>query len=113
MTQAMTSLTLKRPMTHHEKAEIVTAAAKAAPPVAVSGLTVAGLPLQDWVLLLTAIYTLAQLFVLVRDRLVQRKRAADCPRECAAPSCPDSVLPGYQPARGESEARPARPPKKP
>lgn len=103
MSQAMTAIQLTRPMTH-EKAEIVTAAVKAAPPVAVSGLTVAGLPLQDWVLILTAIYTLAQLYVLVRDRIAQRKRTADCPRECAAPSCPESRLP---------DIRPAPPPKKP
>lgn len=37
---------------------------KASPPVAVSAATVAGLALQDWVLILTAIYTLLQLLLL-------------------------------------------------
>lgn len=40
------------------KHESITEAAKALPPVGVGGLTLAGLPLNEWVLILTIIYTL-------------------------------------------------------
>jgi hypothetical protein len=42
--------------------------AKAAPPVAVSAATVAGLSLSEWVLLATLIYTIAQMITLWRDK---------------------------------------------
>lgn len=48
-------------------AEIVSGAAKAAPPIAVSGLTVYGIELSDIVLIATLIYTVIQL-VLVFPR---------------------------------------------
>ncbi len=44
--------------------DLVAAAGKSAPPIAVSGLTVAGVSLQDWVLILTAIYTVIQIALL-------------------------------------------------
>lgn len=37
--------------------EIAAASAKAAPPIAVAGLTFAGLALQDWVYISTILYT--------------------------------------------------------
>lgn len=50
--------------------ETAAALGKVAPPVAVSGLTVAGVSLQDWVLILTALYTLVQL-ALSAPKLIQ------------------------------------------
>ena len=57
--------------------------AKAAPPLAVTGMTAAGFPMSDWVLLLTAIYTLLQILIVVR-RLVISRRATDttCIKDC-------------------------------
>lgn len=46
---------------------------KVSPPVAVSTFTLFGYPLQSWVLVLTAIYTLLQIYVLVSDKLLQKK----------------------------------------
>lgn len=46
---------------------------KVSPPVAVSTFTMFGFPLQTWVLVLTAIYTVLQIYVLVSDKLVKRK----------------------------------------
>lgn len=37
--------------------------AKAAPPVVATGLTVMGVQLQDWLIILTIIYTLMQIFI--------------------------------------------------
>ena len=50
---------------HHE---ILTEAIKASPALAVGGLTLFGIGLADWVLILTIIYTLLQLFFLLRDK---------------------------------------------
>ncbi len=52
------------------KEEIVTATAKAAPPLAVSGLTISGVTLQDWVYIATLVYLAFQIFVIVRDKIV-------------------------------------------
>lgn len=46
--------------------EYVTAATKASPPIAVSFAAVAGVSLQDWVLLATLAYTLLQIALLIR-----------------------------------------------
>jgi hypothetical protein len=43
-------------------------AAKAAPPVGVGGMVLVGVPLSDWVLILTGLYTALQLFFLLRDK---------------------------------------------
>ena len=66
-------------MTIHHSADAASAAgsaamaaAKAAPPVVVSGMGVAGVQLNDIVLLVTLVYTLLQLVLLVRDRLKRR-----------------------------------------
>jgi hypothetical protein len=42
---------------HSVTGELLPAAAKSTPPATVSALSLAGVGLQDWVLLLTAIYT--------------------------------------------------------
>ena len=59
---------------HHE---IAAAAAKVAPAAGVSGMSYTGylehIPLQELVLLATLIYTLLQIYFLVKDRLAKRK----------------------------------------
>lgn len=51
--------------THHD---ILAEGAKAAPTLAIGGLTLLGVGLADWVLIVTLIYTVAQLFFLLRDK---------------------------------------------
>lgn len=41
---------------------------KASPPVTVGALTLFGFPMSDWVLAVTALYTLLQMFFLLRDK---------------------------------------------
>ena len=55
----------------------VTEAIKAAPPITVGGLTIWGVSLSGWVLILTAIYTVLQIYFLLRDRLGQKHRRND------------------------------------
>lgn len=55
----------------------VSEAVKAAPPLTVGGLTLWGVGLADWVLMLTALYTILQIFFLIRDKLSQRHRGKD------------------------------------
>ena len=55
----------------------VTEAVKAAPPLTVGGLTLWGVSLSEWVLILTAIYTILQIYFLLRDKLGQRHRGKD------------------------------------
>lgn len=45
--------------------EAIAAVTKATPPVTVSALSIAGVSLQDWVLIATLIYTVLQLLLLV------------------------------------------------
>lgn len=47
------------------QAEIAEQAAKAAPPVAVAGVSIAGIPLSEWVYALTAVYLLFQIVVII------------------------------------------------
>lgn len=47
------------------QAELTEHAVKAAPPLAVSGLSVMGLPLSEWVYVLTAIYIAFQIVLIV------------------------------------------------
>jgi predicted benzoate:H+ symporter BenE len=61
-------------MTTHQT-DILTEAAKAAPAVTVGGLTLFGVGLADWVLLVTLIYTLLQLGFLVRDKWYNPRKA--------------------------------------
>ena len=46
-------------------AEVGAVTAKVAPPVVVSGIVVAGYPLQDWLIVLTIIYTVIQIVLLM------------------------------------------------
>ena len=48
----------------HE-AEVGTVTAKVTPPVVVSGMVIAGYPLQDWLIVLTIIYTVIQIVLLL------------------------------------------------
>lgn len=54
--------------------DAVTEAVKAAPPITVGGLTLWGVGLSEWVLILTAIYTILQIYFLLRDKLGQKHR---------------------------------------
>lgn len=51
------------------KTELATEAARISPPVAVTGLSLYGVSLQDWVLVVTLVYTVASLVFLIRDKL--------------------------------------------
>lgn len=55
----------------------VTEAVKAVPPITVGGLTMWGVSLSEWVLILTAIYTVLQIYFLLRDKLGQKHRKKD------------------------------------
>ena len=59
---------------HGTTGEAYAALTKPAPPVAVSALSFAGVGLQDWVYILTAIYTLVQLAI-VAPKLVKLVRS--------------------------------------
>lgn len=72
-------------MTPHEQANEML---RAAPSVTVATVTVFGFQLSDWVLLLTAIYTLLQIALIVR-RLIVARRTSDvadndppCAQDC-------------------------------
>lgn len=47
---------------------------KASPSVAVSGLTIAGFQVNELVLILTALYTLLQLYFLLRDKWWRQRK---------------------------------------
>lgn len=47
---------------------------KASLPISVSSLSVAGVGLPDIVYILTAIYTIIQIYVFVRDKLIKKKK---------------------------------------
>ena len=54
-------------LTMQQKADLATEAAKASPPVAVAGATIAGMPVNDLVLWVTLIYLVLQIgFLLYR-----------------------------------------------
>lgn len=54
--------------------EYVAVAGKASPPIAVSGAAIAGIPLQDWVLTATLVYTVLQVGLLIYNFMKQRAR---------------------------------------
>ena len=61
---------------------------KAAPPLTITGMTIFGFPVSDYVLLLTAIYTIFQICVLVKKFLaappeIQCADRYDCPKRVA------------------------------
>lgn len=49
----------------HLESGLSMAVAKTSPPVVVSGLTVAGIQLQDWLIIATILYTLIQIIILL------------------------------------------------
>ena len=49
----------------HIEHGLTMAAAKVSPPVIVSGLTVAGVQLQDWLIMATILYTVIQIIILL------------------------------------------------
>ena len=51
--------------TEHHAGEAAAAAVKASPPLAISGMYLAGHPLQDWLVLATLAYTILQLILLL------------------------------------------------
>ena len=55
------------------KDEVLAEALKTAPPVSVVGATIAGVPLSEWVLILTALYTSLQLAYFMRKRYKEFK----------------------------------------
>ena len=66
--------------------------AKVAPPVTVTSMTLAGFPMSDWVLLLTAIYTVIQIYVVSRKALlsyIDRKHAEKCGKASECPNRQD------------------------
>lgn len=63
------------------KEEVVSASLKVAPPLTVSGLTVVGVTMQDWVYIGTLIYLAFQIFVIVRDKIVREWSASKNKKE--------------------------------
>lgn len=59
-----------------QKNEVITEALKTAPPVSVAGATIAGATLSDWVLVLTALYTVLQLAYFLRVRYKEYKNGS-------------------------------------
>lgn len=51
--------------TEHHAGEVAVAAAKASPPLAVTGMHLLGHPLQDWLVLATLVYTVLQIILLL------------------------------------------------
>ena len=66
-------------MTQHHS-DLITEAAKATPTVTVGGLTLFGVVLSDWVMILTIVYTLLQLFFLLRDKWWNKRKAQKWPQ---------------------------------
>jgi hypothetical protein len=59
----------------HTNSDIVTEVVRATPPVTVGGLTLFGVGLSDWVLLLTLVYTALQVYFLLRDKWYTPRKA--------------------------------------
>lgn len=57
--------------------DLFAAAAKASPPLTVSGLAVVGVSLHEWVLIATLIYTVLQILLLVRNFIKNRRGDVD------------------------------------
>lgn len=53
--------------------DVVASAAKAAPPVSVSGGLLLGLDLSQWLIVATLVYTLLQIVFLIRDKVFGMK----------------------------------------
>ncbi|MES2320173.1 MAG: hypothetical protein V4631_22070 [Pseudomonadota bacterium] len=58
--------------------EVIDAVARASPPAAVTFYSmVLDMPIEKWVAVLTFIYIGLQIFLLIRDRIVRRRRITD------------------------------------
>lgn len=55
------------------KNEVLSEALKSAPPVSIAGATVLGFSMQDWVLVLTALYTFLQIAYFIRKSYKEYK----------------------------------------
>jgi predicted benzoate:H+ symporter BenE len=62
-------------MTQHS--DVFTEAIKASPTITVGGLTLFGVGLADWVLILTIGYTALQIFFLLRDKWYRQRKDND------------------------------------
>lgn len=49
--------------------ELAASAAKVAPPVITTGLHIFGVPVAEWVMALTLVYTVLQIIILLRDKV--------------------------------------------
>ena len=63
------------------KQELSMAAAKITPPVVAAGMTLAGYPLSDWLVLLTIIYTLLQIWATAHKLWRERQERIQCKLE--------------------------------
>jgi disulfide bond formation protein DsbB len=62
------------PTTHQKTVEMVTEASKAVPPITISGMAIAGVSMQDWVLLATLLYTVLQIAMLIRKFIKEQSK---------------------------------------
>ena len=60
-----------------QHSDITVEAFKASPSVAVGSLSLTGVGLADWLIILTIIYTLAQLYFLLRDKWWKQRGTPD------------------------------------
>ena len=70
-------------MTPHEQ---YTEMAKSAPPIVISGVTIFGIQVSEWVLILTLVYTVIQIGLALRRCCVTRKMGGKDP--ACAEDCP-------------------------
>jgi hypothetical protein len=61
-------------MNAEQKTNIAVDVFKAAPPVSISGLTLAGVSLQEWVLLTTLVYTVIMIVLEIRKAIRNWKK---------------------------------------
>jgi hypothetical protein len=65
------------PQLSNSISDVATEVAKGAPAYATAGLVLAGLSLNDWVLVATLVYVGLQAYVLVRDKIWPGRKKAD------------------------------------
>ena len=63
----------------HHAQEAAVAVAKVTPPVAATGMTLAGYPLADWLILVTILYTVLQIAVLAHKWYLQHINKCNLP----------------------------------
>lgn len=63
------------------KQELSMATAKVVPPIVAAGMTLAGYPLSDWLVLLTIIYTLLQIWATAHKLWRARQERIQCKLE--------------------------------